>query len=95
MLIGCCKGWISPDGREFGAVGQTDGTAFVEVVSEGALKYLGRLGTQTRTSIWRDIKVIDGFAYIGSEAIGHGLQVFDMRKVGQSSSIIGMQTDGL
>lgn len=27
------------------------------------------------------MKVIDGYAYIGSEADGHGLQIFDMRKV--------------
>ena len=75
------EGWTSPDGREFGAVGQTDGTAFVEIDKSGGLRYLGRLPTQTETSPWRDMKVIDGYLYIGSEAAGHGLQVFDMRKV--------------
>ncbi|KAF8477083.1 hypothetical protein BDZ91DRAFT_757660 [Kalaharituber pfeilii] len=74
-------GWTSPDGREFVAVGQTDGTAFLEVRFDGYLDYLGRLPTQTEPSIWRDIKVIDGYAYIGSEAEGHGLQIFDMRKL--------------
>ena len=74
-------GWTSPDGREFGAVGQTDGTAFVEIAKAGALKYLGRLPTQTDSSIWRDMKVVNGYVYIGSEAANHGLQVFDMRKV--------------
>jgi hypothetical protein len=53
----------------------------VEIVSDGALKYLGRLPTQTVPSSWRDMKVINGFVYIGSEAPGHGLQIFDMRKV--------------
>ncbi|EON68990.1 hypothetical protein W97_08248 [Coniosporium apollinis CBS 100218] len=74
-------GWTSPNGREFGAVGQTDGTAFVEVRPNGELTYLGRLPTQTVPSLWRDMKVIDGYCYIGSEAPGHGLQVFDMRKL--------------
>ncbi|KAL8672788.1 MAG: hypothetical protein Q9168_002782 [Polycauliona sp. 1 TL-2023] len=74
-------GWTSPDGREFGAVGQTDGTAFVEIAKGGALKYLGRLPTQTDSSIWRDMKVVNGYVYIGSEAANHGLQVFDMRKL--------------
>ncbi|KAI9844683.1 MAG: hypothetical protein M1837_005425 [Sclerophora amabilis] len=74
-------GWTSPDGREFGAVGQTDGTAFVEIGAGGALKYLGRLPTQTESSPWRDMKVINGYVYIGSEAPGHGLQIFDMRKL--------------
>ncbi|KAI9824728.1 MAG: hypothetical protein M1832_001554 [Thelocarpon impressellum] len=74
-------GWTSPDGREFGAVGATDGTSFVEVKSDGSLVFLARLPTQTTSAIWRDIKVIDGYAYISSEAPGHGLQVFDLRKL--------------
>ncbi|RYP69365.1 hypothetical protein DL769_005291 [Monosporascus sp. CRB-8-3] len=74
-------GWTSVDGREFGAVGQTDGTAFVEVKSDGSLVYLGRLPTQTVASTWRDMKVIKNHLYVGSEAPDHGLQIFDMRKL--------------
>ncbi|KAI1955807.1 hypothetical protein LOZ58_006618 [Ophidiomyces ophidiicola] len=74
-------GWTSPDGREFGAVGQSDGTAFVEVKKDGSLVYLGRLATQTTNITWRDMKIIDGYCYIGAESPGHGLQVFDMRKL--------------
>jgi choice-of-anchor B domain-containing protein len=62
-------------------VGQTDGTAFVEVKSDGTLQYLGRLPTQSSSSTWRDIKVIGNYAYIGSEASRHGLQVFDLTKL--------------
>ncbi|KZO92492.1 hypothetical protein CALVIDRAFT_546972 [Calocera viscosa TUFC12733] len=69
-------------GREFGLVGQMDGTAFVELVpshdSGVEVVYLGRLPTQSFTSIWRDIKVIGHYAYIGSEAEEHGIQVFDL-----------------
>ena len=57
------------------------GSAFVEILAGGKLKYLGRLPTQTVATIWRDIKVIDGYAYIGSEAKDHGMQVFDLRKL--------------
>jgi hypothetical protein len=67
--------------REFGLVGQFEGTAFVEIVGEGEIVYLGRLPTHSVGSIWRDIKVIGDHAYIGSEAEGHGIQVFDLRKV--------------
>ncbi|WEW57004.1 hypothetical protein PRK78_002463 [Emydomyces testavorans] len=74
-------GWTSPDGREFGAVGQTDGTAFVEVMKDGSLQYRGRLPTQTTNIVWRDMKVINGYVYIGAESPNHGLQVFDMRKL--------------
>lgn len=74
-------GWTSADGREFGAVGQTDGTAFVEIKRDGSLVYLGRLPTQTTSSSWRDMKVIGDHVYIGSEASRHGLQIFDMKKL--------------
>lgn len=75
-------GWTDPDsGREFGLVAQGDGTAFVEIQQEGSVDYLGRLPTQSVNSVWRDIKVIGNFAYIGSEAVGHGVQVFNLSKV--------------
>lgn len=53
-------GWTAPGGREFLAVGQTDGTAFVEIGPQGGITYVGRLPTQTVNSLWRDIKVING-----------------------------------
>ena len=48
------------------------------------MKYVGRLPTQTVDSLWRDMKVVDGYAYIGAEAPGHGMQVFDLRKVSEN-----------
>ncbi|KAM3517799.1 hypothetical protein NHJ13051_008679 [Beauveria bassiana] len=74
-------GWTSSTGREFGIIGQTDGTAFVEVLKDGSLQYIGRLPTQTENSVWRDMKVIGNHAYIGAEARNHGLQVFDLTKL--------------
>ncbi|KAJ6541524.1 hypothetical protein B0H19DRAFT_959067 [Mycena capillaripes] len=67
--------------REFALVGESDGTAFVEVLPTGQVTYLGRLPTQTVKSTWRDIKVIGNYAYIGSEALGHGVQIFDLTKL--------------
>ena len=75
-------GWTSSTGREFGIVGQRDGVAFVEIGAlTGTLDYLGRLDTQTETVSWRDIKVIGNYAYIGSEAKDHGVQIFDLTKL--------------
>ncbi|KAI9167914.1 hypothetical protein HJFPF1_04055 [Paramyrothecium foliicola] len=75
-------GWThATSGREFALLGQTDGTAFAEVHKDGSLTYVGRLPTQTVASTWRDIKVIGNHAYIGSEAPGHGLQIFDLTKL--------------
>ncbi|KHO02116.1 regulatory P domain-containing protein [Metarhizium album ARSEF 1941] len=74
-------GWTSSTGREFGIVGQSDGSAFVEILKDGSLVGMGRLPTQTRSSPWRDMKVIGNHVYIGSEAPDHGLQVFDLTKL--------------
>ncbi|TLD19205.1 hypothetical protein PspLS_09800 [Pyricularia sp. CBS 133598] len=75
-------GWTDPSsGREFALLGQSDGTAFAEVHKDGSLTYVGRLPTQTVASSWRDIKVIKNFAYVGSEAPDHGLQIFDLTKL--------------
>lgn len=74
-------GWTSDDGREFIAIGQEDGTGFAEVNKEGKLVYLGRLPHSSVPSIWREIRAYKNWMVVGSEAVGHGVQVFDMRKV--------------
>lgn len=75
-------GWTSEHGREFVAIGQYDGTAFAEITKEGKLSYLGRLPQYDPIgSNWREIRIVNGYAVIGSEAIHHGVQIFDMRKI--------------
>lgn len=75
-------GWTSEDGREFVAIGQYDGTAFAEITSEGKLVYLGRLPQYDSIgSRWREIRTLGDLAIIGSEAIKHGVQIFDMKKL--------------
>ncbi|CZT14738.1 uncharacterized protein RCC_00701 [Ramularia collo-cygni] len=68
-------------GREFIALGQSDGTAFAEVTKLGKLVYLGRLPQQSTPVIWREIKVNGNYLVVGSEAVDHGIQIFDMRKL--------------
>jgi choice-of-anchor B domain-containing protein len=74
-------GWTSPDGREFVAIGQEDGTAFAEISPQGKLVYLGRLPQYSSVSLWREIKGYKSYILIGSEAQGHGVQIFDMSKL--------------
>ncbi|RVX70266.1 hypothetical protein B0A52_05599 [Exophiala mesophila] len=75
-------GWTSESGREFVAIGQYDGTAFAEISPEGKLVYLGRLPQYDPIgSNWREIRVLRDYAVIGSEAINHGVQIFDMKKL--------------
>ena len=74
-------GWTSDTGREFGVVAQADGAAFVEVKSDGSLEYIGRLPQQSTPSIWREIRVFKNYAIIGSEAVNHYVQIFDLTKL--------------
>ncbi|KAK4244296.1 hypothetical protein C7999DRAFT_17432 [Corynascus novoguineensis] len=76
-------GWTSPGGREFVAIGQQDGTAFAEVSSRGKLIYLGRLPQygEAPPSMWREIKGYKSYILIGSEAVDHGVQIFDLSKL--------------
>jgi choice-of-anchor B domain-containing protein len=76
-------GWTSPEGREFVAIGQEDGTAFAEVNSRGKLVYLGRLAQYGKApkSMWREIKGYSSYILIGSEALRHGIQIFDMSRL--------------
>jgi hypothetical protein len=75
------SGWTSDDGREFVAIGQQDGAAFAEVTKEGKLSYLGRLPQYSTPSTWREIRGQNNLMIIGSEAEGHGIQIFDMKKL--------------
>src|ERR1700712_6057914 len=74
-------GWTSPDGREFLAIGQSDGAAFAEISDQGKLIYLGRLPQYSTPAIWREIRGYKHYMIIGSEAVGHNIQIFDMSKV--------------
>ncbi|MCA9677582.1 MAG: choice-of-anchor B family protein, partial [Myxococcales bacterium] len=75
-------GWTDPEtGHEYALVGTSVGTAFVDVTTPTAPRYLGLLPTHTDASLWRDIKVYRDHAFVVSEAAGHGLQVFDLTRL--------------
>ena len=75
-------GWTdSATGKEYALVGTTTGTAFVDISNPTQPVFLGRLPTATVNSLWRDIKVYNDYAFIVSEATGHGMQVFDLTRL--------------
>ncbi|KAI8626109.1 hypothetical protein F5Y19DRAFT_232914 [Xylariaceae sp. FL1651] len=76
-------GWTSEDGREFMAIAQSDGAALVEISPAGKIIYLGRLPQYSAAapSLWREMKGYKNYMVIGSEAVNHGVQVFDMSKL--------------
>lgn len=75
-------GWTDPDtGKEYALMGLRNGTAFIDISDPVNPVYLGKLFTHTNTSSWRDIKVYNNYAFIVSEASGHGMQIFDLTRL--------------
>lgn len=75
-------GWTDPqDNKEYALIGLDNGTAFINITDPVNVEYLGKLPTHTSSSTWRDIKVYGNYAFIVSEAQGHGMQVFDLTRL--------------
>lgn len=75
-------GWTdSDDGTEYALVGLDNGVAFLDISDPVNPLYLGKLPTHTVSSLWRDVKIYNNYAFVVSEASGHGMQVFDLTRL--------------
>jgi choice-of-anchor B domain-containing protein len=88
-------GWTDPlDGKEYALMGCDNGIAFVDISDPVDPVFLGKLPGHDPgaspdhggESLWRDVRVYSNHAYVGSEAAGHGLQVFDLTQLRSVSS---------
>ena len=81
-------GWTDTStGKEYALMGVDDGTVFIDISDTENLQYLGKLPTATVASAWRDIKVFGDFAYIVSEARYHGVQIFDLTQLRDTTNV--------
>ena len=79
-------GWTDPKtGNEYAIVGSALATAFVDVTDPKNPRTVGYLPTAQDAPpnfvLWRDIKVDGNWAFIVSEILGHGMQVFDLTRL--------------
>ena len=78
-------GWTDPEtGREYGIVGKTNGTVFVDVTDPLNPMYIGQLPMTegANPNAWRDMKVYKDHAFIVADGSGpHGMQVFDLTQL--------------
>ncbi len=82
-----CWGWTDPfTGKEYALMGTSSGTSFVDLSTLENPTIVGFLPTHTSNSSWRDIKTYGNYAFIVSEASGHGMQIFDLTKLRDVSS---------
>jgi len=62
-------------------MGVNNGTVFIDISDPINPVYLGKLPTHTTSTSWRDVKVYNNYAFVVSEAGGHGMQVFDLTRL--------------
>ena len=75
-------GWTdSVTGKEYAIMGRTNGTSFVDISDPNNPIYLGNLPPGAANSSWRDIKVYLDHAFMVTEAINSGMQVFDLTEL--------------
>ena len=89
-----CWGWTDAlTGREYAIIGLDNGTAFIDITIPNLPVIIGKLPTQTVASTWRDIKVFGNHAYIVSEADNHGMQVFDLTHLRETTTYTVFSAD--
>jgi choice-of-anchor B domain-containing protein len=76
-------GWTDPlTYKEYAIMGRTNGTSFIDITDPYDPIYLGNLPTHAGTSVWRDIKTYNNYAFIVADFAGsHGMQVFDLTQL--------------
>jgi len=76
-----CWGWVGSAGQEIVIITTISATHFIDVSNVANPVHLGTLIARGKPTFWHDVKTLDSFAFIVSEAKDHGLQVFDMRQL--------------
>ena len=74
-------GWVDPQSnKEYALLGLPNGVAFVDVTVPDVPVFIGRMPQPSgvNPSTWRTLKVYQDHVFVGSEASGHGVQVFDL-----------------
>jgi choice-of-anchor B domain-containing protein len=76
-------GWVDPDnGDEYVMLGKTNGVALFRVTDPTAPVFLGQIDNPSPGQfVWHDIKVYDNHAFIVSESVAHGMNVFDLTRL--------------
>ncbi len=75
-------GWTDPQtGVEYALVGRHDGLAIVDLSTPTEPRPIAFMGSPTSHTIWRDMKVYAGHAYVVAEITGHGVQVLDLTRL--------------
>lgn len=79
--------------REIAVVGVDNGTVFVDLSKPTCPVVVGKLPSTSGRSQSRDVKVLGDYALVVAEIQNHGMQIFDMRKLGTTASTATLEPD--
>lgn len=76
-------GWVDPEnGDEYVILGKTNGVALFRITDPTNPEFLGQIPNASPGQlVWHDIKVYKDHAFIVSESVAHGMNVFDLTRL--------------
>jgi len=76
-------GWVDPEnGDEYVILGKTNGVALFRITDPSNPEFLGQIPNNSPGQlVWHDIKVYKDHAFIVSESVAHGMNVFDLTRL--------------
>lgn len=83
-------GWQNPaDGKEYGIIGSSWGTYFVDISNPSSPVQVGFLASRQTTCIWHEIKTYSHYAYIvGDDPGGNSFQIVDLQYLPDSIHVV-------
>jgi choice-of-anchor B domain-containing protein len=79
--------------REIAIVGLNNGAAFVDISKPRCPVLVGKLASTSGTSISRDVKALGDYALVVAEIQNHGMQVYDLKKLGTTAVTTTVMAD--
>jgi choice-of-anchor B domain-containing protein len=78
-------GYTSPDGRRFALTGTSRGLSVDEVTNPSRVRHVGIV--EGPESQWREVRTFGTYAYVTTEARGHGIDIVDLRDPDQPRKV--------
>ncbi len=79
LSLAGCKAYVDSAGGEWALVGTSGGLSIVDL--SDPTQPVERFAVPGLPNNWREVRTWNGFAYVGSEAVGSGITIVDLRQL--------------
>lgn len=81
-----CWGYTAADGREYALLGVRNGTSIIDITDAPLLKEVAFIPSVT--SLWKDIKTYQTYAYVVTDGTGEGIQIIDLSMLPDTAVLV-------